>query len=73
LAENLIEHIQDGVYRVGEKMPSVRALAKSEQVSIATVNSAYAILENRGWVEAKPKSGYFVKRVSHNCHQHEQR
>jgi DNA-binding transcriptional MocR family regulator len=62
LADNLIEHIQEGVYQIGEKMPSVRTLAKSEQVSIATVNSAYAILEDRGWVQAKPKSGYFVKR-----------
>ncbi|MDX1475659.1 MAG: PLP-dependent aminotransferase family protein, partial [Reinekea sp.] len=64
LADNLIEHIQAGVYKVGEKMPSVRALAKAEQVSIATVNSAYAILEDRGWAEARPKSGYFVKRSS---------
>jgi DNA-binding transcriptional MocR family regulator len=63
LADNLIEHIQEGVYRVGDKMPSVRTLAKSERVSIATVNSAYAILEDRGWVTAKPKSGYFVKRA----------
>ncbi len=64
LADNLIDHIQNGVYKVGEKMPSVRTLAKREQVSIATVNSAYAILEERGWVQAKPKSGYFVHRTS---------
>lgn len=63
LADSLIEHIQTGVYKVGEKMPSVRALSKKAQVSIATVNSAYAILEERGWVEAKPKSGYFVRRT----------
>ena len=64
LADNLIDHIQSGVYKIGEKMPSVRTLAKREQVSIATVNSAYAILEERGWVQAKPKSGYFVNRTT---------
>jgi len=64
LADQLIAHIREGIYKVGARMPSVRMLAKREQVSIATVNSAYAILEERGWVEAKPKSGYFVLRAS---------
>lgn len=63
LADQLISDIGEGVYRIGNRLPSVRALAKREQVSIATVNSAYAILEQRGWIEARPKSGYFVKRT----------
>lgn len=62
LANSLIDQVQSGTYRVGEKMPSVRTLAKRSQVSISTVNAAYAILEERGWVEARHKSGYFVKR-----------
>jgi DNA-binding transcriptional MocR family regulator len=64
LADQLTSHISTGVYKIGERLPSVRALAKREQVSIATVNSAYAQLEDRGWVEARPKSGYFVRRAS---------
>jgi DNA-binding transcriptional MocR family regulator len=63
LADHLISHIKDGAYQVGDKLPSVRALAKKQQVSIATVNSAYAILEEQGWAEARPKSGYFVRRT----------
>lgn len=63
LADNLVNHIKGGVYKVGDRLPSVRTLAKREQVSIATVNSAYAVLEERGWVEARPKSGYFVRRA----------
>lgn len=66
LASNLIDHIQEGVYRVDEKLPSVRRLAEKEQVSIATVNSAYALLEERGWISAKPKSGYFVRRTGND-------
>ncbi len=62
LADQIIAHISEGVYKVGTRLPSVRALSKSHQVSIATVSSAYAILEDRGWAEARPKSGYFVKR-----------
>ncbi len=63
LAEHLIDHIKEGAYQIGDKLPSVRALAKKQQVSIATVNSAYAILEEQGWAEARPKSGYFVRRT----------
>lgn len=64
LADHLMAQIRGGVYKIGDRLPSVRALAKREQVSIATVNSAYAILEERGWVEARPKSGYFVQRAA---------
>ena len=63
LAEDVIDHIKEGVYQVGDKLPSVRVMAKKQQVSIATVNAAYAILEQRGWVEARVKSGYFVRRA----------
>lgn len=62
LAESLVAQLQQGVYQVNEKLPSVRAQAKRSQVSIATVNAAYGLLAQSGWIEAKPKSGYFVKR-----------
>ncbi|MFQ3229575.1 PLP-dependent aminotransferase family protein [Reinekea sp.] len=61
LAESLIEQIHQGRYLYGQKLPSVRELAKQAKVSIATVNSAYAQLEQQGWVEARLKSGYYVK------------
>lgn len=45
-------------------MPSVRLLARRESVSISTVVAAYELLERRGWVEARARSGYFVKNRS---------
>ncbi|NBC22346.1 MAG: aminotransferase class I/II-fold pyridoxal phosphate-dependent enzyme [Gammaproteobacteria bacterium] len=57
----LIEgQIASGVLTVGARAPSVRALARSAGVSIATVNQAYQQLEARGLLEARPRSGYFV-------------
>ena len=44
----------------GDRAPSVRALARSAGVSIATVNQAYLQLERRGLLEARPRSGYYV-------------
>lgn len=67
LAERLIDQIRLGLYPAGKRLPSVRQLAKREQVSIATVNAAYGVLLDRGWAEARPKAGYFVKHHVERC------
>lgn len=54
--------IQQGTLQVGERLPSVRRLSAQEGISISTVLQAYRALENRGWVEARPQSGYYVRR-----------
>jgi len=64
LADQLSDQIRQGVFNAGQKLPSVRQLAQREEVSIATVSSAYSLLEQRGWVEARPKSGYYVRQRS---------
>ncbi len=57
----LIEtQIANGTLRHGDRAPSVRSLARSAGVSIATVNQAYLQLERRGLLRARPRSGYFV-------------
>ncbi len=61
LAENLISLIEKGTYRVGERIPSVRQMSKQQGVSISTVLQAYLLLENQGWIEAHPQSGYYVR------------
>lgn len=53
--------IEKGTYRPGERIPSIRALSRQMRVSVNTVMEAYAHLENRGMVEARPQSGYYVR------------
>jgi DNA-binding transcriptional MocR family regulator len=53
--------IDQGTYRPGERIPSIRALSRQMQVSVNTVMEAYARLENIGKVEARPQSGYYVR------------
>ena len=60
LANRLRDHIQHNFYKPGDKLPSVRQLAKEHGVSISTVQEAYRKLEQEGLVEALAKSGYFV-------------
>ncbi|MNF59484.1 putative HTH-type transcriptional regulator YjiR [compost metagenome] len=60
LAETLGERIEQGYYRPGDRLPSVRALSLEHGVSLSTVQQAYRILEDSGLAEPRPKSGYFV-------------
>jgi len=53
--------IETGGLRFGEKLPSVRAFARARRLSITTVVEAYRELEAIDLVEARPRSGYYVK------------
>ncbi len=61
LATQLKEHIRQGLYAPGARVPSVRRLAESRRVSQATVVAAYRLLENHGWLEARPQSGFYAR------------
>jgi len=61
IAGQLEADIQRGVYRPGEKVPSVRKLSQQLNVSHATVLQAYARLEDQGLIRARPQSGYYVR------------
>lgn len=60
LAELLGSRIENGFYRPGDRLPSVRALSVEHGVSLSTVQQAYRVLEDNGLATPKPKSGYFV-------------
>lgn len=52
--------IREGLYRPGQRLPSVRSAAESYGCSISTVTRAYAELEKRHVIYSVPQSGYFV-------------
>lgn len=64
LYEQIYEYIRgeirSGNLLKGEKLPSARYLADSLQISRTTVDMAYGQLVSEGYLEAKPKRGYFV-------------
>lgn len=60
IAQQLADDIRLGVYRPGEKVPSVRKMSVQLNVSHATVLQAYASLEDQGLIRARPQSGYYV-------------
>jgi DNA-binding transcriptional MocR family regulator len=57
--------IEQGILRLGERIPSVRNLHRQLGVSLSTVLQAYLLLEDQGLIEARPRSGYYVKARLH--------
>ncbi len=49
-----------GIYATGSKLPSKRTIADEVGVSTVTIEHAYALLCDEGYVEARQRSGYFV-------------
>ncbi|MBE6574170.1 MAG: PLP-dependent aminotransferase family protein [Ruminococcaceae bacterium] len=52
--------ITSGALRKGDKLPSKRTLAEETGVSVITVEHAYAILADEGYIESRQRSGYYV-------------
>ena len=60
LAERYKQYILSGIYKNGDKLPSVRVVATELSVNPNTVAKAYALLESEGYIVALPKKGAYV-------------
>src|SRR5688572_6913220 len=63
LADQIHDLIRAGTLRAGDRVPSVRRLSQQQGVSVSTVLQAYQRLEDNGVIEARPQSGYYVRRL----------
>lgn len=60
LAEHIAAMIRGGTLAPGDRIASVRQAAAQYNASPATVFQAYYLLENRGLIQARERSGYYV-------------
>lgn len=60
LYQRIRDDISSGELREGARLPSKRSLAEHLGVSVVTVEGAYRQLVVEGYVESRPRSGYFV-------------
>ena len=58
--EQVKDDIIAGRYKVGAKLPSKRIMAEAMGVSVITIQHAYELLSEEGYIYPKEKSGYFV-------------
>lgn len=61
---SLVAAIARGELQAGDRLPSVRALAGDLGVNLHTVNKAYAMLRDEGYVLMRGRSGAIVADVS---------
>ncbi len=61
VAQTVTSMIHDGTLPVGSRAPSLRALGKQLDVSVATVMQAYEELEKSGLLKVRPQSGFYVQ------------
>ena len=60
IAQKYEEYIKLGLFKLGDKLPSVRDAASDLGVNPNTVARAYAHLESDGYIKSVPKKGAFV-------------
>jgi len=61
IAERVSQQVARGSLRPGDRVPSLRRLSRQQRVSMSTALQAYLWLENRGYLEARPQSGFYVR------------
>jgi DNA-binding transcriptional MocR family regulator len=61
VAAGIADLIKSGALRPGDPLPSVRELSRQRSISITTVLQGYYALEDRGLVQARARSGFYVQ------------
>jgi GntR family transcriptional regulator len=61
LTTQLMLGVMSEELKAGEKLPSVREMARRCQIHANTASAAYRDLEARGWVEFRKGSGVYVR------------
>jgi DNA-binding transcriptional MocR family regulator len=60
LADWIAGLVQAGTLAPGERAPSLREVARQQRTSLTTAMQAYRMLEDRGILQARPQSGFYV-------------
>jgi GntR family transcriptional regulator len=61
LVEQIIEGIANGQLKSGDPLPSVRSLAADLGINLHTVNKAYQVLKQEGFLQVHRKQGVVVQ------------
>jgi DNA-binding transcriptional MocR family regulator len=63
IAGFIAELVRGGTLRPGERAPSLREISRQHRISLTTAMQAYRVLEDRGVLEARPQSGFYVAKA----------
>ena len=60
LATFITDLVDNGTLQSGSRAPSLRQVSRQHRISLSTALEAYRLLEDRGVLEARPQSGFYV-------------
>lgn len=60
LADLVTDLVSRGTLQPGSRAPSLRQISRQQRTSLTTALQAYRMLEDRGVLEARPQSGFYV-------------
>ncbi|KQX29465.1 PLP-dependent aminotransferase family protein [Variovorax sp. Root434] len=63
LADFIAGLVESGTLPAGSRAPSLREISAQHRTSLSTAVQAYRLLEDRGVLEVRPQSGYYVARA----------
>lgn len=58
--DQIVLGIADGKLQSGERLPTVRALANETGVNVMTINKAYQVLKQEGYITADRRGGSVI-------------
>lgn len=61
IRSQIVRAVADGELCAGDTLPSVRSLAGDLGVNMHTVNKAYAVLRDEGYVAMRGRSGAYIR------------
>ncbi|WP_245286180.1 PLP-dependent aminotransferase family protein [Bradyrhizobium sp. WSM1417] len=64
VVELIRKRVDAGTLKVGDRLPSIRQLSQLTGFSTVTIHHGYELLESRGYCTARPRSGYYLTRIS---------
>jgi DNA-binding transcriptional MocR family regulator len=64
IASFVTDLVQRGALAPGARAPSLREVSRGHKVSLSTAAQAYRLLEDRGVLLSRPRSGFFVARAA---------
>lgn len=63
----IVRALATGELSAGDALPSVRALAAQLGINMHTVNKAYALLRDEGYIHLRGRSGAYIAEPSSNA------
>ncbi len=64
VSDGITKYVASGLLTPGERLPSLRALAKQLRLSVDTIRQAISVLLSEGLIVSRPGSGYYIGKTA---------